>query len=93
MLFGETDGVWGITTYLEKGRGKFVLDRGGAGWYNSKALKTKQYGVRRPHPAAMRAAVNRKLCPPCGGWDVLRADTGGIRAFCATARSLLWRCF
>ena len=26
MLFSETAGVWGITTYLEKGRCKILLE-------------------------------------------------------------------
>lgn len=43
MLFSETAGVWGITTYLEKGRPLFPLDRGGKILYHIYAVKPQDF--------------------------------------------------
>ena len=34
MLFGGTDGVWTVTTYLEKGHAFIVLVRSRRSWYD-----------------------------------------------------------
>ena len=41
MLFGETDGVWAITTYLEKGPTKFIVDNRAQMWYPIQEIKLR----------------------------------------------------
>ena len=48
LLFGETDGAWVITTYLEKGRGARAVDRGQRMCYFKKTGMKPGYGIEIP---------------------------------------------
>ena len=66
MLFGETDGVWSITTYLEKGR---------CGLHRGDQIRRRLW--RSPYEKGKRSDPHPGFCLPLSAWSCREARLPG----------------